>query len=358
MQSNPTIRLLLSWSAVTLITGLLVWWLAPVLTPFVVSAVLAYILLPLVQQFEKLTVNRIPRVITVLLAEIILIVTMLAFFFLVIPLLVKQWPLIKEQLPLLITKLHDYVSPLLMQWGVATADWDLEHLQLFLRQYLDSIFENGMDAWLRSLQIGGSVLFAIIGNLILIPVALFYFLYDGKKITNEFAVWVPQSASQGLFDFLKEADQVLGEYLRGQIVVMLILSVYYVAALYAFGLSMALPIGLITGLLIFIPYLGFGVGLILATLSGFLQMSPMDALLMVGVVYGLGQLIESFVLTPRLIGERIGLHPLAVIFALLAFGQLLGFVGVLIALPASAVLLVAIRRLHQVYVNSKWFQGT
>jgi predicted PurR-regulated permease PerM len=124
-----------------------------------------------------------------------------------------------------------------------------------------------------------------------------------------------------------------------------------------FGLSVAWPVGLFTGLAVFVPYVGFGVGLLLAALSGFLEMAPMQVAVMLVVVFGVGQLLESFVLTPRLVGERIGLHPLAVIFALLAFGQLLGFVGVLIALPASAVLLVALRRLRERYLGSRLYAG-
>jgi predicted PurR-regulated permease PerM len=138
---------------------------------------------------------------------------------------------------------------------------------------------------------------------------------------------------------------------------MMILAVYYVTALSLFGLSVAFPIGVMTGIAVFVPYVGFGVGLMLAAMSGFLEMTPLHASLMLAVVFGLGQLLESFVLTPRLIGERIGLHPLVVIFALLAFGQLLGFVGVLIALPASAVLLVALRRLRQRYFASRLYMG-
>jgi len=136
--------------------------------------------------------------------------------------------------------------------------------------------------------------------------------------------------------------------------------VYYSIGLALFGLDLALPIGVFTGLAIAIPYVGFGLGLILALLAGFLEFAAqtghVSALVMVAVVYGLGQLLESFILTPRLVGERIGLHPLAVIFALLAFGQMLGFVGILIALPLSAVLLVAIRRLRSAYLASAMYR--
>ena len=151
---------------------------------------------------------------------------------------------------------------------------------------------------------------------------------------------------------------MLGEYLRGQMLVMLALALYYAAGLALFGLDLALPIGIFTGLAVFVPYLGFGLGLLLALLAGLLEFAePARALLMVATIYGLGQLIESFVLTPRLVGERIGLHPLAVILALMAFGQLLGFVGVLIALPASAVLLVALRRARSGYLASPLYAG-
>jgi predicted PurR-regulated permease PerM len=122
-----------------------------------------------------------------------------------------------------------------------------------------------------------------------------------------------------------------------------------------FGLDLALPIGVFTGLAMAVPYLGFGVGLVLALLAGLLEFASIKAVVMVAVVFGAGQLIESLYLTPRLVGERIGLHPLAVIFALMAFGQVFGFVGILIALPASAVLLVALRRIKAAYLASKLY---
>jgi len=135
------------------------------------------------------------------------------------------------------------------------------------------------------------------------------------------------------------------------------MAAFYAIGLALFGLDLALPIGIFTGLAMFIPYLGFGIGLILAVLAGLLQFASIKAIVMVSLVYGIGQLVESLYLTPRLVGERIGLHPLALIFALLAFGQVFGFVGVLIALPASAVLLVAIRRIKLRYLVSELYKG-
>jgi predicted PurR-regulated permease PerM len=152
--------------------------------------------------------------------------------------------------------------------------------------------------------------------------------------------------------FLDECDEVLGQYLRGQIMVMGVLAAYYTVTLALAGFDLALPIGVFTGLGIFVPYLGFGLGALLALLAALLQFANLYGLLAVLVIYGAGQLIESFLLTPRLVGERIGLHPIAVIFALLAFGHLFGFVGVLIALPAGALTLVALRRARSAYLAS------
>jgi predicted PurR-regulated permease PerM len=150
---------------------------------------------------------------------------------------------------------------------------------------------------------------------------------------------------------------MLGQYLRGQLLVMVILAVYYSVGLALFRFDLAVPVGVFTGLAVFIPYLGFGLGLVLALLAGVLQFASWYGVVAVAVVYGVGQVLESFILTPRLVGERIGINPLTVIFALLAFGHLAGFVGVLIALPVCAVLVVATGRLYTLYVDSKLYQG-
>jgi len=192
-------------------------------------------------------------------------------------------------------------------------------------------------------------------NAVLIPVALFYLLLDWDRFVPRVLDLVPPRARPGVDSFRHEADQVLGQYLRGQLLVMLTMATFYSTGLALFGLDLALPIGVFTGLAMFVPYLGFGIGLVMALLAGVLQFASAKALVMVAVVYGAGQVIEGFYITPRLVGERIGLHPLAVIFALLAFAQVFGFVGVLVALPASAVLLVGIRRMRAGYMGSRLY---
>lgn len=350
----------LAWSAVALALVLALWLLAPVLTPFVVAAVLAYVLTPLVDRLDALARGRVPRLLAVLVVELLLILAALGLLLLLVPVLTREWPLLREQVPQLLDQLNAGAQPLLQELGIKLS-FNTASLKPALMKYLNANMEEALGSLLASLKIGGSVALTVLGNLILIPVALFYLLLDWKKLVQRVQELVPQRLRGSYDSFVAEADEVLGQYLRGQLLVMLILAVYYSIALSLFGLDLALPIGIFTGLAIFVPYVGFGLGLLLAMLAGLLEFSGDGGLsrvaLMVGVVYGLGQLAESLYLTPRLLGERIGLHPLAVIFALLAFGQLFGFVGILVALPVSAVLLVAIRRLRQRYLSSSVYRG-
>jgi len=348
---------LAAWGGLVLLAGLVFWMLAPVLAPFVVAAVLAYVLNPLVLKLVRCSGHRLPLLLAVLLVEGVAILTLLGIALLLVPILVREWPLLQQQIPPLLDRLDTWAKPWLAQMGIQVS-LDLTALKSELVQYLSANREDWWTPLMSSLKLGGSAAMAVAGFVVLVPVALFYLLMDWSGLTNAITQLVPP-AWRGVFDgFMGECDAVLGEYLRGQLLVMLCLAVYYATGLWLFGLELALPIGVFTGLAVFVPYLGFGVGLVLALLAGLLQFASPQAFVMVAVVFGLGQLIESFVLTPRLVGERIGLHPLTVILALMAFGQLMGFVGVLIALPASAVLLVALRRLRQRYLSSALYQAT
>ena len=359
MLFDPTQKRFLAWLLIASAMVLAVWSLAPVLAPFVVAAVMAYALTPAVNGVCRAGRGRIPRVVAVLLVELLFLLAVLASMLLVLPIVVKQLPLVREQLPLLLDGLSASMTPWLEKWGVQMP-LDLPSIKAFISKYLHANVEEALGSVLASVKLGGSVAFALIGNAILIPVALFYLLMDWARFVGLLRELVPPRMRAGTDSFLAEADGVLGQYLRGQLSVMLILALGYTVGLSLFGLNLAVPIGVFTGLAICVPYLGFGLGLVLATLAGLLQFSSggvVYPLVMVAVVYGVGQLAESMYLTPRLVGERIGLHPLAVIFALLAFGQLLGFVGVLIALPASAVLLVAVRRVRTRYLASPLYLG-
>ena len=360
MQFTSTQKSALAWSAIAALLVLALWLLAPVLTPFVVAMVLAYALTPLVKRLDAVAGGRVPRVIAVVLVELVFILAVLGLLLLMVPIMAKELPLLREQVPVLLERSNDALKPLLASWGVDFS-LDLATLKPLILKYLNANLEDSLGSLLSSLKIGGSVALTVFGSAVLIPVALFFLLMDWQRFVAIFLDLVPPHLRAGFDSFTAEADQVLGQYLRGQLLVMLILALYYSVGLGLFGLDLALPIGIFTGLAIFVPYLGFGLGLVLALLAGFLEFAvtvgPGKAVLMVAVVYGAGQLIEGFFLTPRLVGERIGLHPLAVIFALLAFGQLFGLVGVLVALPASAVLLVAARRVRARYLESGLYRG-
>jgi predicted PurR-regulated permease PerM len=357
MQFTKTQKTAAAWGAIAAAVVFLVWLLGPVLTPFIVASVLAYALTPLVNKLDRGWFGgKLPRVLAVVVVELLFIVSVLAVALLIVPILAKEIPLLREQLPLLAERLNAWAVPFLKSFGV-NISLNVDSIKAFVLKYLNANVEDGLAAVLASLKVGGSVALTLIGNAILIPVALFYLLMDWENFVKRAVELVPHRMRAAYDGFMHEADEVLGQYLRGQMLVMLVLSVFYTIGLALFGLDLALPIGVFTGLAIFVPYVGFGVGLVLALLAGLLEFASFKAVIMVAVVYGAGQFIESLFLTPRLVGERIGLHPLAVIFALLAFGQLFGFVGVLIALPASAVLLVAVRRLRVQYLASDLYKA-
>lgn len=356
MQFTSTQKRTAAWCLIATLVMLALWLLGPVLTPFVVAAVLAYVLNPVVNRLDGLGRGRMPRVLAVLIVETLFLLILLSILLLVVPIFAKELPLLREQLPLLADRVNTALGPWLAQFGIKVS-LDVASIKAFVVKYLSANFEDAFGSVLSSLKLGGSVALAIVGNMVLIPVALFFLLKDWGRFVALLLELVPPGLRVSFDSFMDEADTVLGQYLRGQFLVMGTLAVYFSLALALFGFDLAVPVGVFTGLAFFIPYLGFGLGLVLALLAGVLQFGGLYGVLVVAGVYGAGQLVESFYLTPRLVGERIGLHPLAVIFALLAFGQMFGFLGVLIALPASAVLLVAIRRMRASYMLSKLYQN-
>ncbi len=342
-----------TWIALSLVAALAVWLLAPVLTPFVVAAVLAYMLHPLV---ERLAARRVPRVLAASLVEVATLVIALAVLLLIVPILSRQLPLLREQIPLLADRLNTGLVPWLARLGIEVT-LDTASIKTFVFKYFDANLEQWIATALSSARIGGSILLTVIGNVFLVPMVLFYLLMDWNSLVRRLDRLIPPRMKERTHGFMSECDRMLGQYLRGQLLVMVALAIYYSVGLTLFGFDLAVPVGVFTGLAVFIPYVGFGLGLTLALISGALQFAGWQGLIGVAVVFGIGQLLESFVLTPRLVGERIGMSPLTVIFALLAFGHLFGFVGVLIALPVSAVLVVAVRRLHDTYLASEIYGG-
>ncbi|MCB2017959.1 MAG: AI-2E family transporter [Hydrogenophaga sp.] len=338
----------LSWAAIAIALWFVLTMLSPVLMPFVLAGVMAYALHPLV---EKLHGRRVPRWLGAGVAIALLMLVVLAVILLIVPVITKQVPLLKEQVPVLLDRVNEALAPLAANAGI-DLQIDVGQVREWLKDLVSGHEQQLITGLLSSLRIGGSALGAVFGNLVLTPIVAYYLLLDWSGLVERTKRLIPPRWRATVQSFLDETDEILGQYLRGQLLVMGVLAVFYTVGLALVGLKLALPIGVFTGLAVFVPYLGFGLGLVMGLLAAVLQFQSVVGVALVGAVYAIGQVAESMYVTPRLLGERIGLHPIAVIFALMAFGQLFGFVGVLIALPASAVLLVAIRRARASYMES------
>jgi predicted PurR-regulated permease PerM len=335
-----------AWLAIALVVAALLWLLAPILAPFLFAGILAYILDPLV---ERLTRRRVPRTLAVVLVMLFVLLLLVAFLLVVFPLLYKETRLFMEKLPNII----DWLNARALPWLREKAGIDLQLDAESLKQVARDAFSQNEDLArnvLRSVGLGGLAIVAFFANVLLLPVVLFYLLRDWNAVLANLDALIPRRAHGKALAIAGEIDTVLAEWLRGQLLVVLIMSVYYVTALWLAGLDFALPVGLITGLAVIVPYVGIALGAILATAAALLQFDGVTGLLWVWLAIGIGQVLEGTVVTPLIVGERIGLHPVAVILALLAFGQVFGFFGVLLALPASAVLLVALRHLRAAYL--------
>ena len=346
------------WVAVWAAFFFLLFMLGPVLTPFVAAAILAYALNPAADRLDRLRLRhlRLPRALSVLLVVTLFCAALLALVLIVVPVLQKEIPLLREQIPTFLARANDTLGPKLQEMGVKVR-LDSAGIRKLVSQQMATSGDEIWGAVLNSARIGGTAVLGWLATLFLIPVVLFYLLLDWPAMLGRVAGAVPRRWIAPTMTMAREVDGLLAQYLRGQLLVMLVLAAYYSAALAIAGFDVALPVGIITGLLVFIPYLGFTIGLVLATISAVLQFTDFSGLIAVAVIYGLGQVLEGFVLTPRLVGERIGLNPLTVIFALMAFGQLFGFVGVLLALPASAILMVAFRHLRRHYLGSTFYNA-
>ena len=342
-----------AWAGVALALVGLFYALAPILAPFAIAAVFAYICDPAV---NWLTARRIPRAAAVWMVIAGVGTALLLLLLILAPMVYREAVALIRRLPDLIELANARLAPLLLtHFGM-----DLQLDAAFVRGWIAEHWDTAQDlipVVLGQLRASGSALLGLAASLFLIPVVMFYLLQDWPKLLANLQTVIPRPMLPRTMRIIGDIDRVLSEFLRGQLSVMLLLAVFYSAGLWLAGLRFALPVGIITGLLVFIPYVGFGGGLILAILTALLQAEGWSPLIGVAIVFGLGQLIESFLLTPYLVGERIGLHPLAVIFALMAFGQLFGFVGVLVALPASAAILVGLREVRTAWLASRLYLG-
>ncbi|MDX1569889.1 MAG: AI-2E family transporter [Xanthomonadales bacterium] len=335
--------------AMLALTGWLVYLLAPILTPFAMAAILAYLGDPFTDWLET---HGLSRTMAVVIVFMLFTLGFAILLLVLIPSLEDQVARLVRQLPAILQFLEGKIRPWIDK--VLGPDYDLfdiDRIRTMLKEHYQQV--GGFAAsLLGSISRSGMAIIAWLMNLVLVPVVTFYLLRDWDKLLDRLHALLPRRLESTVARLARECDQVLGAFLRGQLTVMLALGTIYSVGLWLVGLDLAMLIGMIAGLISFVPYLGAIVGVALGVIAALFQFQEILPVVWVLVVFGLGQTLEGYVLTPMLVGDRIGLHPVAVIFAILAGGQLFGFLGVLIALPAAALIMVLLRYAHEQYKQS------
>lgn len=334
--------------------GFTLYMLQPILTPFVLGGLIAYLGDPLVDRLERHGVGRTlgVAIVFVLFSAIITLALIFAL------------PMLLHQLDALISKIPD-----IYRWLTQDAlPWLLQRLDLPDRR-LPQVDWSGQlaDNWqsvgkftaqsLKRITGSGANLLLWLANLALVPVVAFYLMRDWNVLLEKALALIPKTWQESTTELAAEADEVVGAFLRGQFLVMCALGAIYSGGLWLVGLQLAMLLGVIAGLASIVPYLGFMVGIVASLIAAYAQFHDWTMMFWVAVVFGVGQAVESMLLTPVLVGDRIGLHPVAVIFALMAGGQIAGFVGVVLALPVAAVIMVFLRHAMRHYRSSELYGG-
>lgn len=334
------------------VSAVAIYYLQPILTPFVAGMILAYLGDPLVDRLEARRVNRTVGVLIVFVGFLVLLA---GVGLIVIPMLVNEVSSLIRDIPAFVVWLQQTASP----WLVAT--FNIDPFDISLESLKSRLLENWQQAGglvggvIHNVTASGAMLLTTATSIALTPVVAFYLMRDWDIVVARIGEMLPRHLESEAVRLAKECDGVLSEFLRGQLLIMFLLGCIYALGLSLIGLDLALLIGMLAGLASIVPYLGFVVGIVAALVAALFQYQDAIHLLYVLIVFLIGQGLEGMVLTPWLVGDRIGLHPVAVIFAVLAGGQLFGFIGILLALPVAAVAMVFIRHLHFNYLKSELY---
>ncbi|MBP6345338.1 MAG: AI-2E family transporter [Neisseriaceae bacterium] len=331
---------------------LLITKIKGILTPFVVGAIFAYILSPFVTKLTKRRIKRTPAVLLVLLMAVIVVALFVAI---VVPMLVHQFDALFQRLPGMVHFVQDRVLPKINSQFGTQLELDSKAMLSLLEDNSAQI-RNFLNNYASQIIAGGSNVVGLMTNLFLMPFVLYYLLLDWPNLLARLGKLIPRRFIGDVKRITHNLHVVLREFISGQLLVMLIMGLIYGIGLWLTGLESGFAIGMVAGMLVFVPYVGAFLGLLLATMAAVLQFDAFTSILLVWAVFAIGQTIESFLVTPYLVGDRIGLSPLAVIFALMAFGELMGFVGMLLALPMAAITVVLAREGLERYEKSRFYQ--
>jgi predicted PurR-regulated permease PerM len=341
----------LGYILATVIGVFLLYQLMPILTPFLIAAFFAYLMDPVA---DKLTSKRLNRTWVVSLIFVVMALVIALMLLLIIPMLFKQLVSFIHGLPEYLSVMQAYIVPQLREMGIHIEPIPLEDVRRLLQDnwqkaggFLTQVLKSTTASTLSFIAFGA--------NLLLVPVVAFYLLRDWSKLLHFIEETLPNAFRKKVLALAAECDEVLSAFIRGQLMVMTSLAIIYSVGLTIVGVDLALFLGTLAGLASVVPYLGAIVGIAASTIVAYMQFYDVMHVIYVCMVFGIGQMLEGMVLTPLLVGDKIGLHPVAVIFAIMAGGQLAGFVGVLIALPVAAVLMVFVRHLHLRYKASQLY---
>ncbi|MBS0381146.1 MAG: AI-2E family transporter [Proteobacteria bacterium] len=348
------------WLIIAAAIGWLVWRLSPILMPFMLAAVFAYLGDPLVDRLERLRLGRL-RLGRGLAASMVFLLMLL----IVVLALVLLVPLIQRQVARFVAALpayaawftHDAVPWLEQRLHLPPSEFDTSTVIAHMREHIGTL--GGIAATLLGYATRSGL--AIIGvgvAVVLVPVVTFYLLRDWDKLVAHIDALLPREAQPTIRRLARETDSVLGAFVRGQLLVMIALAIFYAVTLKLVGLDVGPLIGMVAGLVSFVPYLGFIIGIVASIIAALVQFHDALHLVLVVVVFLVANVLENYFLVPKLVGDKIGLHPVAVIFAVLAFGELFGFIGVLLALPMASIAMVLLRFLRERYQASPLYAGS
>lgn len=325
--------------------ALVIVLLHDMLLPFVLGAGLAYVCDPLVDRLERCRMNRTLGVVVVF---VVVLLVLALLILLLLPVLQTQFNTLIRSLPRYLDWVQHTINPWIEKLFPGVSGIDADSIQKLIASHWGST-GGFISAFAKKVFSSSTTLLAWVINLLLVPVIMFYLLRDWDRMTAFIRDQLPRRYVGTISELARETDEVLGHFIRGQALVMLILGSLYIIGLWLAGLDLALVIGLGAGLVSFVPYLGVISGVTMASLAMLVQTGEPFQVIWVLVVFSIGQVMEQVVLTPLLLGEAIGLHPVWVIFAVLAGGELFGFIGVLLALPTAAAIAVLVR-----YAGRRW----
>ncbi|HEY0180256.1 MAG TPA: AI-2E family transporter [Dokdonella sp.] len=340
------------WLILLLVIGVVVYLLAPVLMPFVAAALFAYLLDPIVDRLERYGLG---RGVAVAIVFAIVLIVVVGVVLILVPFVERQISNFLIQLPIWVDWFQQTATPWLeRRFGISPDILDTQRIVEALQANWREAGGFAASAIARVSKSGMAVVGWVL-NLVMVPVVAFYLLRDWDVLVARCHALIPRSIEPVVSRLARESDDVLGAFLRGQLSVMIALGVFYGAGLWLAGISVGPLIGMVAGLISFVPYLGAITGVVIGVVAALVQYHDWFHVLLVLGVFVIGQTLEGYVLVPRLVGEKIGLHPVAVIFAVLAGGELFGFLGVLLALPAASVVMVLLRYGYERYTDSELY---